>query len=190
MTSASPGSIANASAGNVSVTMLSHRSCRGGSGIGNAGKAGHEHDENLGDVATKQVEHELADVVEDDAAFLDRGSDCLEAIVLQDNRRRFFRDVGAPPSHRNAHVSLFQSGRVVDPVAQHCDDLATSLERGDDGQLMFGADAAERANVANACVDLRLRHRVEIATIEDVGRRQRAGPARGRQLQRSAADPR
>ncbi len=106
--------------------MLSHSSCSGASGSGSAGETGDQQNEHFGDVAAEEVEDELADVVEDDAAFFDGGGHRLEAIVLQHDRRGLLGDIGTADAHRHADIRLLQRRGIVDPVAEHRDNLAAS----------------------------------------------------------------
>ena len=73
-----------------------------------AGEAGGQQHEDLGDVAAEQIEDELADVVEDDAALFDGRRDRLEPIVLEHDRGRLLGDVRAAAAHRHADVGLLQ----------------------------------------------------------------------------------
>ena len=101
----------------------------------------------IGDVATEQVKHELADVVEDDAALFDGGRNRLEPVVAQHDCGGLLRHVGASSTHGDAHIRLSQRRCVVDAVADHGDDLAAHLQRRDDPQLVLGRDTAEHTRV-------------------------------------------
>ena len=46
-------------------------------------------------------------------------------------------------THRDTEVGLLQRQHVVDAVADHPDGVAVLLQRGDDGELLVGADPAE-----------------------------------------------
>ena len=113
------------------------------------GQACHQQHQYFGDIAAEQIEDKLADVVEDDAAFLDGRSHGLEAVVLQHDRGRLLGHVGTAASHGYADVRLLQRRRVVDAVAEHGHDLTTRLQRLDDDQLVLGRNAAESLRAAD-----------------------------------------
>ena len=119
------------------MTRLSQRICSGQQRQRQSGQARREQDEHFGEVAAEEIEDELADVVEDDAPFLDRRGDRLEAIVLEHDGRGVLGDVGAADAHGDADVRLLERGRIVHAVAEHRDDLAPCLQRPDDGQLVL-----------------------------------------------------
>ena len=161
------------------------RQRKGGSGIGHqvqpqdldglqrqrqAGCRRAEHDEDLGQIAAEEIEHELPDVVEDDAALLDGHTDRLEPIVLEHDRRSLACDVGASPTHRDADVGFLQRRGVVHAVADHGDDLAAALIGADDPQLGFGTDPAEHRRVRQPLAELLVGHRVHLPPIQRIGR--------------------
>ncbi len=136
---------------------------------GKPGESGDEQHGDLGQVAAEQIEDELLDVVVDDASFLDGRSHGLEAVVLQDNRRRLLGDVRAPAAHGDAHVGLAERGRIVHAVAEHGHDLAASLKGADDLQLVLGRHPTEGADPGDAGVQLAARNPGELAPVDYLG---------------------
>ena len=60
-----------------------------------------------------------------------------QPVVLHERHvRRLDRGVGAGDAHRDPDVGLRQRGRVVDPVADHGDDVALALQLGDRADLV------------------------------------------------------
>ena len=97
----SAGSRPSASAGSVSVPRSIARICSAvsGSGIAPARERVEQERHHLGRGVGEDVGDELADVVVDHAALLDRGHDRGEVVVGEHHRRRLARHVGAGRAH-------------------------------------------------------------------------------------------
>ncbi len=142
---------------------------------GIAGEPGAEQHQDLRQIAAEQVDHELPDVLKDHPSFLDRDTDRREAVVLENDVGRLLREVRPPPAHGNADVRLAERRGVVDPVAEHRDDLSATLERGDDAQLRLRTRPAEGAGGGHDLVEFRVGEPLDIGAIEHlVGRAQQA----------------
>ena len=102
-----------------------------------------EERNDLGRRVGEDVEDELADVVVDAAAGLDRRDDGREVVVGEHHRRRLARDVRSGDAHRDADVRASERGRVVDAVPGHRDDVALRAERVGDAQLRLRRGARE-----------------------------------------------
>src|SRR5829696_5357825 len=88
----------------------------------------HEHHQDLGGVAGKEILDELADVVVDDPTLLDGSHDGREVVVSQHHVGRFLRDVGARYAHRHSYLGLSQGRGVVYAVAGHGNDVVLVLQ--------------------------------------------------------------
>ncbi len=90
-----------------------------GSGIAPPTEREHEERHDLGSGVGEDVLDELADVVIDLAARLDRDDDRREVVVGEHHRRCLPSDVGPGAAHRHADVGRAQRRRVVDAIAGH-----------------------------------------------------------------------
>ena len=88
--------------------------------------------------------------------------DRLEPIVVAGRWRRPLRHVRAAKAHGHTDVGLPQRRRIVHAVAQHRDDGAAGLQRGDDLQLVLRGDSAEHPRLANGRRKVGARHRIEV----------------------------
>jgi len=82
------------------------------------------------------VGEEAPDVLEGRPTELDGGDDRREVVVEQDQVGCLARDVTAAGSHGNPDIGLAKSGRVVDAVAGHGDDVTPLAESRGDPQLV------------------------------------------------------
>ena len=119
-------------------------------------------DQHLGHVARQQEQDDLAQVVEDGAAFSDGFDDGREVVVGEHHVGGLARDVGAHEPHRHADVGALEGRCVVDAVAGHRDDLAVALERVDDAQLVLGVHARVDADVLDLSGELVVGHLLEL----------------------------
>ena len=78
-----------------------------------------QDDEYLAQAGREQIVGKLADVIEDPATFFNGSHDGGKVIVQQDHGGGFLGDIRTAQAHRNAHVRLFQGGRIVDPIPGH-----------------------------------------------------------------------
>ena len=119
-----PGSIGSrpsASEGSVSDADVEGQQLQHGERKRNRAAAEREHEErhDLGSGVSEDVLDELADIVIDLAARLDRDDDRREVVVGEHHRRCLPRDVGPGATHRHADVRRAQRRRVVDAIAGH-----------------------------------------------------------------------
>jgi hypothetical protein len=63
------------------------------------------------------------------AAFRNRGDERGDVIIGEDDIGGVLGDVDTGDAHGSANISNLNSGSVVDTVAGHGDDLATSVQR-------------------------------------------------------------
>ena len=117
-----------------------------------------EHGHDLTDVGRQEVPEKLADVLVDRSPLLDCTDDRREVVVCEHDVGRFLRDVGPGDSHRDADVRRLERGGVVDSVPGHRDDIAPSLQRLDDPQLVLGVDACVNGDLANDAVEHLIGH--------------------------------
>ena len=121
----------------------------------------HQDDEHLGEVARQHVVHELLDVPEYPAAFLDGGDDGREVIVEQHHVRRVARDVRAFDAHRDAHVRVVQGRGVVHAVARHQHDVVVLLEGAQDQHLVAWLCPRKDAGLVDDALELCLVQPIE-----------------------------
>ncbi len=95
---------------------------------------------NLADVARDEVEHEFADVAEDDPTLLNRDHDGREGIIFEYHIRCLARHLSAALPHGDADVGLFEGRCIVHAVTRHGHDGTIPLMQSDQVQLLFGAD--------------------------------------------------
>ena len=95
-----------------------------------------ENRQHLPHVGGQQISQELADVVQNAAPLTHGLDDGGEVIVRQNHFGGLLGHLGTRHAHRNADVGRFQRGRIVDAVTRHGDDVAVSLQRVDDAQLV------------------------------------------------------
>src|SRR5215207_8402253 len=114
----------------------------------------YEHYQDLGGVACKEVLDELADVVVDDSALLDRGDDGRKVVVGQDHIGSLLGDVGARYAHRHADVSSLQSRGIVYSVAGHGDDMAFLLQGFDYVELVLRRDPRVDGHLLNEVYEI------------------------------------
>ena len=129
---------------------------------GHAQERGGEHHEQLADVGGHEVLDELADVVVDDAAFLDGGHDGGEVVVEQDHVGGFLGHISPGDSHGHADIGLAQSGSVVDSVAGHRRDLSCVLEGRTIFILCSGATRAKTDTSPTTVLQFRQFEAVEV----------------------------
>ena len=121
----------------------------------NQGRRNRQRDDR--NVKRDQVQERALNVLEDVAAFANGGDDRREVVVEEDEIRRRAGHVGPPLPHGDADVGPAQRGRVVDAVTRHRDDGASLLQRVDDQELLFGADAREYRRRAGCARHVRTR---------------------------------
>ena len=130
----------------------------GGLGLGDAQHAGQhdaaEHGEHLTDVGAQQVAQELADVVEDAAAFAHGGHDGGEVVVRQDHLGGFLCDLSAGDAHGHADVGGLDGRGVVDAVAGHGGDVALTLQRGHNLELVLRGHTGVDGDLGGGLVEL------------------------------------
>jgi hypothetical protein len=85
-----------------------------------------EDHEDRGGAGRDEEERDLAQVVEGDPPFLDRGVDAREVVVGEDHVGGLAGDVGAALAHRDADLGGLERRGVVDAVAGHGHDLAAA----------------------------------------------------------------
>ncbi len=101
-----------------------------------AGQNGTQDDGDLGDIAGKEVEDELADVGVDDASLFDRRDDAHIIVIGQDHVGRFFGHIGPGNPHGHADISTLERGRIIDTVAGHGYHFIILLQRINDSHLV------------------------------------------------------
>ena len=106
--------------------------------------------------------HELHDVVVDASSFANGTHDGGEVVVGEDHGCRFLRHLGSGDPHGDPDVRPLQCRSVVHTVAGHRDDVRTSLQHGDDSQLVFRRNPGEHRDVIDTSVEFGLVHPVEL----------------------------
>lgn len=96
-----------------------------------------QHDEDLRSTAGQAVDEEAPDVVVDAPAFLDGRDHGRQVIIGEDEVGRLSCDLRSPLPHRHTDVGPAQGRAVVDAVAGHGRDRASSTPGVDDIQLLL-----------------------------------------------------
>ena len=131
----------------------------------------------------RREERALADVVEDDAALLNRGDDRGEVVVRNDEIAGLLGHVGAAHTHRDADISGPEGGCVVHAVTGDGDDLSSPAQRLDDAQFVGGRHARIDASARYDLVQILIGCRLDLTAFDrfadsidaDAGRDRRCG---------------
>ncbi|MCW8098951.1 hypothetical protein OOZ58_20605 [Streptomyces tauricus] len=99
------------------------------------GECEDEEGDDLGHRVGEDVEHELADVVEDASPRVDRGDDGGEVVVGEHHGGCLTRHVCSRSAHGDTDVGVAQGGSVVDAVSGHRDHLAPRAQGFADAQF-------------------------------------------------------
>jgi len=98
-------------------------------GLAETGREGGKHHHDFAQVRGQQEVHRLAHIMVNRPAMADRDDQALEVVVFQDHIGHLTRHIGTRIAHGNADVSGFEGRPVVDAIARHGHDLASTLQR-------------------------------------------------------------
>ena len=131
--------------------------------------------QDLGDVAAEQVEDELADVVEDDAAFFDGGREGLEAVVGRTIAAACLATSVPRMPIATPMSACLSAGASLTPSPIMATISPRGLQRrGRSTQLVLGGDAAEGGDIRPAGRARSRRRAFQLASVE---RRVRSAPS-------------
>ena len=117
----------------------------------------------------EDVDDELAHVVIDPPALLDRDHNSGEIVVGQDHRRRLAGHIRARLPHGDADIGSPEGRGVVHAVARHRNHIALAAKRLRDAKLRVGRAAGEHqvGGVAQERLEVGVRHLLELLAGHD-----------------------
>ena len=112
--------------------------------------------------------HGLAQIIIDPPPQPHSGGNGFKIIVQKNDRRGFAGHIGPSPAHGDADMRRLQGWRVVDAIAGHRNNIARSLQRLHNPQLLFGHDPGKNGRLLHLLMKGRGIKRCEILTGQDM----------------------